>query len=54
MDESATRTDSETDEPEIVRDCTRDRAAYEAAFLEYWNDSDSFLDRVIRERGAKQ
>ena len=54
VDESATRTDSETDEPEIVRDSTRDRAAYEAAFLEYWNDSDSFLDRVIRERGEKQ
>ena len=53
-DESATRTDSESDELEIVRDSTRDRAAYEAAFLEFWNDKDSYLERLIRERGAAQ
>ena len=53
-DDSATRTDSESDELEIVRESTRDRAAYEAAFLEFWNDKDSYLERLIRERGAAQ
>ena len=42
--ESTDKTDSESD----------DRAAYEAAFLEFWNDKDSYLDRLIRERGAAQ
>ena len=55
-DESAARMDSESDEVEIVQDHTRDRAAYEAAFLEFWNDkgNKSYLERLIRERGAAQ
>ena len=55
-DESANRMDSESDEVEIVQENTRDRAAYEAAFLEFWNDGDnkSYLERLIRERGAAQ
>ena len=52
--ESTARTDSESDELEIVQENTRDRAAYEAAFLEFWNDKDSYLERLIRERGAAQ
>ena len=42
--ESTDKTDSESD----------DRAAYEAAFLEFWNDKDSYLDRLIRKREAAQ
>ena len=44
-DESATRTDSESDELEIVRESTRDREIEIAR---------SYLERLIRERGAAQ
>ena len=55
-DESAARMDSESDEVEIAQEHTRDRAGYEAAFLEFWNDkgNKSYLERLIRERGAAQ
>ena len=44
-DDSATRTDSESDELEIVRESTRDREIEIAR---------SYLERLIRERGAAQ
>ena len=54
VNESAARRDSESDEIEVVQEDTRDRAAYEAAFREFWKDKDSYLERLIRERGEAQ